>query len=283
MELRNSEWNDKAIFLTLTYNNENLPEDRSCHIKEISDYNKALRQSGLKFRFFACSEYGDDPERLTFFGDNVDPELVKRPHYHIVYFGLDNSLSTREILYRHWKKCDSWKFFGRTWYKTVGDVTPDSCGYVAGYCQKKLFGEQAEKEYGEKEAPRQLQSLGIGEAYFLEHYEQFAKDGFIFFNGSYHPIPETWKRKYEIKPDSDRYFEIMKMKVDDFNEKNPNCYIDFDKFKNEYLSAPINLRHHVQFMDYIGLQEPNSDYQYFIDFQNNLRKRGVSAHVRNVK
>lgn len=180
MELKTSSC---ASFVTLTYNNENLPEDRSLHKDDVSDFNKAFRQrfDDTKIKFFACGEYGDNPERLTFFGDDVDSELIKRPHYHSIMFNVDNSLSTREMLFDSWNKCDSWKFFGKTWYKTVGDVTPDSCKYVAGYCQKKLFGEKADEEYQGKLPPFQLQSQKIGETYFLQNIEQYVRNGCIYF------------------------------------------------------------------------------------------------------
>lgn len=182
MELQEQE---KAIFLTLTYNDENLPCGGSLNKEDWQDFIKALRQKypGRRLLYYMCGEYGD---------------TNKRPHYHAIIFGMSNSLEERVAMYDCWKKCDQFQFFGNTWKKTVGEVTKDSAAYVAGYCQKKLFGDIAKVEYGDKLPPFQLQSQKIGETYFLKHKEQFCNDGYILFEGRQCPIPETWKRKFDL-------------------------------------------------------------------------------------
>lgn len=182
MELKEQE---KAIFLTLTYNDENLPAGGSLNKEDWQAFIKALRQRypDRKLMYFMCGEYG---------------ETSKRCHYHAIIFGMGNSLEERIDLYESWKKCDSYQFFGKTWFKTVGEVTADSAAYVAGYCQKKLFGSMAKVEYGDKQPPFQLQSQKIGEKYFLKNKEKFCEDGFISYNGRQCPIPETWKRKFDL-------------------------------------------------------------------------------------
>lgn len=266
MELKTS---DCASFVTLTYNNENLPEDRSLHKEDVSDFNKAFRQrfNEKKIKFFACGEYGDNPERLTFFGDDVDSELIKRPHYHSIMFNVDNSLSTREMLFDSWNKCDSWKFFGKTWFKTVGDVTPDSCQYVSGYCQKKLFGDKADEEYQGKLPPFQLQSQMIGETYFLQHIEQYLKDGCIYFNSKYHPIPDTWKKKFDIRLSPEVINKNLQRAVDKYNERwNENLTV-----KDLHLmwmgSATVGSPY--DFIEKCAADE--EAYQQYVDIINNLR------------
>lgn len=260
--------NPVASFVTLTYNNENLPADKGLHKEELSDFNKAFRQDFDKpMRFFACGEYGDNPERLSYFGEDLDPELVKRPHYHSIMFGVDNSEETRHILYNNWQKCDLYKFFGKMWYKTVGAVTPDSCAYVAGYCQKKLFGELAEKEYGDKQAPFQLQSKKLGEEYFLQHIETYIKDGFIYFRGAYHPIPKIWKDKFGIKLDPECMLDNLKRSVDKYNEvhhTNLDATLLFQQFCQSYVIASP-----YQLID--KNTEELEAYSNYISWKNNLR------------
>lgn len=267
MELKT---NSVASFVTLTYNNDNLPSDRSLHKEDLSNFNKAFRQDySLPIKFFACGEYGDNPERLTFFGDNVDSELVKRPHYHSIMFGVDNSYKTREILYENWHKCDSWKFFGKTWYKTVGQVTADSCSYVAGYCQKKLFGDLANDEYKGKIPPFQLQSKKIGEEYFLQHIDEYKKIGGIPFNGVIHSIPATWKRKFDIVFSPEIMEKNLQRELDKFNR------IHKSNFKTSELhNALINSCGISSVYDFL---EKTCDeilaYSDYIEFRNNLRKQ----------
>lgn len=120
---------DKNCFLTLTYNDENLPVDGSVSRREVQLFIKRLRKSltPLKIRFFACGEYGK--QRL-------------RPHYHIIIFNwfpsdcfLCSSHKVSDKLYRS-------PFLEKIWTKgfsSVGDLTLDSAKYCAKYMQKSQF------------------------------------------------------------------------------------------------------------------------------------------------
>ena len=64
---------DNNCFLTLTFNDEHLPNDNSIHKRDLQLFVKRLRKAlvGKKIRYFGCGEYGGK------FG---------RPHYHIIIF-----------------------------------------------------------------------------------------------------------------------------------------------------------------------------------------------------
>ena len=75
-------------FITLTYNEKNLPQNNSLDKKAFPKFIRSLRQKnkGTKIRYYACGEYGDN------FG---------RPHYHAILFNyfphkyiLDKSTDT---------------------------------------------------------------------------------------------------------------------------------------------------------------------------------------------
>lgn len=57
----------KGCFVTFTYNEENLPPNRSLRRKDMTDYWKRLRKSlegtGKKIKYYMCGEYGDQFER----------------------------------------------------------------------------------------------------------------------------------------------------------------------------------------------------------------------------
>lgn len=110
MILEASLWSDNA-FVTLTYDEEHLPEGGILVKKHLQDYMKRLRRKlePLKIRYYACGEYGT---------------LTHRPHYHIIIFGYPPS----NIYAKVWD-------FGHV---EVGEVTPDSIQYVAGYVAKKI-------------------------------------------------------------------------------------------------------------------------------------------------
>lgn len=204
-----------------------MPENCSLVKKEPSKFVKDLRNdlSNRKLKYFACGEYG---------------EKKNRPHYHAIIFGLRESLEDRTIVYENWQKCDRDYFFGRKWRDSYGTVTPDSCAYVAGYCQKKKFGNEAESEYTSKGRipPFQVQSQHIGEQYFLDNFEQIVKDGYILYNGVRCSIPETFKKKYDLKMSDTDYMLSEKLKFfDDMKKKygDDYQYTIKDFFENEFL------------------------------------------------
>lgn len=143
---RAAEWQGRLIheskmhplnsFITLTYNNANLPKDGSLNKKHFQDFMKRLRfNTGCPIRYFVCGEYG---------------ETTNRPHYHAIIFGYDwpdkrrySSGSKGDPLYRSEKLNEQWGL-GDCY---IGAVTPESCGYVARYVMKKVTGELAEEHY----------------------------------------------------------------------------------------------------------------------------------------
>lgn len=97
-----------SIFITLTMDEEHYPEDGSLIPRDTQLFIKRLRKAvaPLRFRYYLIGEYG---------------RRTSRAHYHAVLFGLDRSY---EPLIRS------------TWTKglsDVGDLTPQSAAYIAGY------------------------------------------------------------------------------------------------------------------------------------------------------
>lgn len=123
-------------FITLTYSPECLPRDGSLVKKHFQDFMKRLRKShGGTIRYFVCGEYGDR--------DN-------RPHYHAIIFGHDwadkrhcSTGSRGDKLYKSAVLDRQWGL-GQCW---IGNVSADSCGYVARYIMKKVTGDQAKEHY----------------------------------------------------------------------------------------------------------------------------------------
>lgn len=105
-----------AMFLTLTYSDENLPDPPYISKRELQLFFKRLRKAcgNHKLRYYACGEYG---------------EGKGRPHYHAIVYGLSSSSEEHRKLVS-----DSWKF-GFVYF---GDASMRSMQYVAGYVAKKL-------------------------------------------------------------------------------------------------------------------------------------------------
>lgn len=130
-------------FITLTYDNEHLPEDGSLNYDHFQAFMKRLRKhhkgvlqkDGVNpIRFYMCGEYGDQN---------------RRPHYHAILFNWEppdlvphqnyrgNIVYGSEELTRLWGQG----------FTTSGAVTLQSAGYVARYVMKKITGHQAEQAY----------------------------------------------------------------------------------------------------------------------------------------
>lgn len=128
-------------FITLTYNDDNVPKDGNLIRHEISKFNKVLKtylnRIGCKsdFRFYGVGEYG---------------EHTLRPHYHIIYFNLN----LPDLVFRNYDKQGNElyesKFLEKVWSKGniyIGNVSVGSACYVARYCDKKQFMTKKDKEY----------------------------------------------------------------------------------------------------------------------------------------
>jgi len=124
---------DQNCFLTLTYDDENLPAYGSLHLPDFQKFIKRYRKevAPQKLRFFHCGEYG---------------EITRRPHYHAIIFGHDFAdryhhadrngypAYRSELLEHLWPHGQS----------ELSDVTFESAAYVARYITKKITGKGTE-------------------------------------------------------------------------------------------------------------------------------------------
>lgn len=135
-----AQMHDDNCFITLTFNDDNLPKDHSIRKEHLQKFFKRLRRHldreaekhghlPIRFKYFACGEYG---------------ESTHRPHYHAILFGYDfpdKILHTKRngnILFRSALLESLWPFG----YSLIGDVSFESCAYVARYVMKKRKGDR---------------------------------------------------------------------------------------------------------------------------------------------
>lgn len=119
-------------FLTLTYDDANLPPGGSLVLADWQNFAKRVRNRVGPFRFYHCGEYGD---------------VTSRPHYHACIFGLDwahdrefYKMSGRHPLYNSPSLTELW---GKG-HVVIGELTFESAAYVARYCLKKITGKAQE-------------------------------------------------------------------------------------------------------------------------------------------
>lgn len=142
-------------FVTLTYNDENLPVGGTLIKKHFQDFMKRLRRKHLgKIQYFHCGEYGDLCRSCRKVSKRCDCARYEpspgRPHYHALLFGVrfpdilpfkksadGSALFTSAALSSLWP----------LGFSTVGEVTFESAAYCARYIVKKISGEPAVAHY----------------------------------------------------------------------------------------------------------------------------------------
>lgn len=184
-------YNDN-VFVTITYDDDNLPSNGSLVKSDYQLFLKRLRQDavrrrGRSFKFFMSGEYGEN------FG---------RPHYHFIFFDLDFPdkkylrrspdgfpVHTSERLSKIWDKglCE------------IGTVTPDSATYVAKYCTKVVSPDFAKIRYGDRLPEFGEQSNGIGRRWLEKfHTDIYNYDRLTVKGGNIMNIPRYYDTKYEL-------------------------------------------------------------------------------------
>lgn len=174
----------RSCYVTLTYNDEFLPDGGTLVKRDLQLFMKRLRKARQpeKIRFFAGGEYGD---------------TNKRPHYHLLLFGCDfpdvrhHGRNMRgEPLYTSAELAELW-FQG---FNTIGEVTFDSAVYCAKYALKKVNGEYAWQHYEfidesgvvydrQPEFALMSRRPGIGSDYYAKYGNEIRDLDSVVFNG----------------------------------------------------------------------------------------------------
>jgi len=182
-------------FLTLTYNDANLPANGSIDVRTTQLFMKKLRKHyGSGIRYFLCGEYGDQ---------------TNRPHYHALIFGL-----TITDKVPHKKQRDHVLWISQTldtiWglgHVYIGSVTFESAAYVARYITKKQTGPAAviyeghlDHETGEVFEDRQPPFVTMSRRPGIAHNwvrkfpgDVFPSDHIVDIEGGKHPVPRYYE------------------------------------------------------------------------------------------
>lgn len=189
-----------GAFVTLTYDDlhiiDNLRYDKNkeiCATLNKGDAKKYLDRlrhniknhlpncilSNHNFKYLIVGEYGGDGQ------------IFDRPHFHILFFGLDFAYCKKEIQ-RAWQ--------GKGLIKVL-PILQGGIAYVLKYLDKQIHGVQAQIKYDENnlERPFQNHSLGLGNSLYKEQLNYIKNH-----NGKYHwkgkdiPCPAYYKNKFLI-------------------------------------------------------------------------------------
>lgn len=188
---------NENTFITLTYNDEHIPEDGSLNLVHLQQFMKRLRKkySPKTIRFFGCGEYGSK---------------THRPHYHALLFNHEfndqrlhqerkcGPIFTSEQLLELWP----WGF------SSTAAATFQSASYVARYILKKVNGPNRKDHYtwvdpttGEVHtvAPEFITMStkpGIGRSWYDKFKTDIYPADFCVINGKKYKPPEYYDELY---------------------------------------------------------------------------------------
>ena len=174
--LEAKQWKDN-IFLTLTYDDDHVPE--CLQPKDLTKFMKDLRRQmsyhygEVGIRFFACGEYG---------------ELYERPHFHVILYNCPVPDKKLFKVYAGTKLYTS-DHIAEIWGKgfiSIGEVTYESCAYVARYILKKQKGKGSAEYYAAlgktPEFVRMSRRTGIARDWYEEHKDEIYENDEIFLS-----------------------------------------------------------------------------------------------------
>lgn len=225
-------------YITLTYDDKNLPTDLSLRHEHFVTFMKALRNRlSRESRNLLSDEnpevsihcsYAASPHRLIpqiqtlgaipphFYMAGEYGSLYGRPHYHAILFGIafpDRTYHGRTKAGHKLYKSDT---LARLWprgYSSIGDVTFASAAYIARYVTKKRTGDGNRENY-------EIIDPETGEIYFRKkEYNQMSrnpglgKEWFNQFNSDYiHQDKIRLIDGREVKPP--RYYDKQLKRLD---------------------------------------------------------------------
>ncbi|WNK12749.1 MAG: replication initiator protein [Microvirus sp.] len=231
--LHEAQLHDFSSFVTLTYNDENVPT--SLRYRDFQLFMKRLRKRFGPVRFYMCGEYG---------------EQNFRPHFHACLFGIhfgDRVLLKESQGSGRLYRSDALDAVWSLGYASIGDVTFESAAYVARYVMKKVTGHRAEEHYqrvclstGElvqvaPEFNRMSLRPGIGAGWI----EKYCSDVFGF--------DRDWVRVNGVKCKPPRYYyDYLERKHPDVYESiEYKHYVDSDKCIEDSTAERLAVRERV--------------------------------------
>lgn len=186
--MHEAQMHEDNCFLTLTYNDDHLPDDLSLDLSHFQRFMKRLRKRfGAGIRYFHCGEYGDE---------------LGRPHYHAAIFNFDfpdkkyhKKSGTGHNLYTSEALSELWHY-GHAW---IGSLTFESAAYVARYVMKKITGDDADNHYKGRRPEYVTMSRrpGIGQGWYDKFSDDIHRHDYIIVNGKKVSLPKYYNKLFE--------------------------------------------------------------------------------------
>lgn len=203
--MNEAQLHEENTFITLTYNEENLPTDQGLDVRHWQLFMKRLRKkyAPKKIRFYHCGEYGDTDDR---------------PHYHAILFGHtfrdQVPIPGKENTYYSQELETLW---GKG-FTTTGNVVFETAAYIARYCMKKQTGKNAEEyelidpidfQVYSIQAPYSTMSRkpGIGRTWYDKYKTDCYPSDFLVFRNQKMKPPKIYETYLE-EEDTELYKQV---------------------------------------------------------------------------
>ena len=216
-------YHDDACFITLTYNDDHLPNDKSINRDDPRNFLRRLRRAypDQKIRYFGCGEYGKNQQgEINPFTGKPD---IGRPHYHYIIYGMnfDDRRLINDDDIPQYESQQLEELWGKG-FTSLGNADQKNIDYISQYTTKKINGNMAADHYkyldpvtGE-EINRQPEFIsvstqpGIGSQWF-DDFEGDCLKGFITNGkGRVQKIPKYYKRQMKERFCSENYETVKK-------------------------------------------------------------------------
>lgn len=193
--LLEAQMHEQNRFVTLTYKDEKLPENKGLRYRDVQLFLKRVRKRGYWFRygphsgvrFFCAAEYGSSRHR---------------PHYHLLLYNFKPQ--DEEVWQNGSRFSKSLEDLWGSGTVDIGDVSPASCAYVAGYAGKKGYGRNLARyevvdtvtgEVTEKRREFCHMSKGIGAGVYAKYPSDFFPADLAIVDGNKYQVPRYFYEK----------------------------------------------------------------------------------------
>ena len=182
----------RNCFITLTYDDENLPHRNRLEYDDFALFMKRLRKQAEPnlIKFYMGGEYGT---------------LNDRPHYHAILFNHD--FDDRQYFKKtgSGERIDTSEQLQKLWpygHSSVGNMTFESAAYIARYCMQKVNGEMAEEHYkrfdylGEYQLTPEFNQMsnGIGMDWLKFHQNDVYTNDYVIVRGVKCNVPDYYDK-----------------------------------------------------------------------------------------
>lgn len=220
-----------AVFLTMTYDNENLPYstagyptlEKIHHQKFLKRLRKTINthfkhETTDRIKYYSCGEYGEN---------------THRPHYHSIMYNLPSSyIKHPELITKDWQH-------GQT---MLAVCNPATIAYVTKYINKTLYI-TGQDDQDDRQKEFSLMSKGLGKNYLtdgrINYYKKILTPYLITENGDKSTMPRYYKDKLYDDSQKTKINEKTKLHL----EENP-VFLS-DKHRQDYIEQQFR-KHKLQ-------------------------------------